>query len=425
MPMAIVLERELQQKRGELKQLFDAHKNAQGQYTHTPEQLQEINRRNEELTPLVDAWTKQRELEDLEVKNREALEKAVRPGFDGGPGGSPGGSGGLGKVDGLFGASKTLGQLLTESKAYQNRPGTPSPWSFEMNDVSIKSLPSPEEVEYKTLMTTTAGWAPFVPRIPRLVLSAQRRPVVADLVPQQDTTASAIKFMEETTFTNAAAGVLEGGTKPESALAFTERTQPVEKIATWLPATEEQLDDVPQIRSIIDDRLRLMLMLAEEIGLLTGTGTSPQLQGFLTKTGVQVQAKGADPVPDAIYKAMTLIRFTGFANPSGIIMHPNDWQDIRTLKTADGLYIWGSPAEEGPERMWGLPVVVTPAETENTALLGDFALYSQIWRRLGVRIDVSDSHSTYFIENKMAIRAEERLSLVIYRGAAFAKVTGI
>jgi len=423
MPMAIVLERELQQKRGELKQLFDAHKNAQGQYTHTPEQLQEINRRNEELTPLVDAWTKQRELEDLEVKNREALEKVVRPGFNGGSHGNGNGNGaGPGEPGGEF---KTLGQLLTESKAYRNRPGLPSPWSFELPDVALKSLPTPEEVEQKALMTTTAGWAPFVPRIPRVVLSAQRRPVVADLIPQNDTTASAIKFMEETTFTNAAAGVLEGGTKPESTLIFTERTQPVEKIAHWIPATEEQIEDVPQIRSVIDDRLRLMLMLAEEIGLLTGTGTSPQLQGFLTKTGVQVQAKGADPVPDAIYKAMTLVRFTGFANPSGIIMHPNDWQDIRTLKTADGLYIWGSPAEEGPERMWGLPVVVTPAETENTALLGDFALYSQIWRRLGVRIDVSDSHSTYFIENKMAIRAEERLALCIYRGAAFAKVTGI
>ena len=71
MPMAVELERTLQQKRGELKQLFDAHKNAQGQYTHTPEQLQEINRRNEELTPLVDAWTKQRDLEAAEAARRE------------------------------------------------------------------------------------------------------------------------------------------------------------------------------------------------------------------------------------------------------------------------------------------------------------------------------------------------------------------
>jgi glycosyltransferase involved in cell wall biosynthesis len=73
----------------------------------------------------------------------------------------------------------------------------------------------------------------------------------------------------------------------------------------------------------------------------------------------------------------------------------------------------------------GLPVVVTPAETVGTALVGDFQMFSQLWRRMGIRIDVSDSHSTYFIENKLAIRCEERLALIIYRAAAYCLATGL
>jgi HK97 family phage major capsid protein len=315
---------------------------------------------------------------------------------------------------------KSIGEIFTDSEEYKtsdlDKPG---------NLISVK-IPFGQNVisALKTTMTTAAGFAPANNRGPRVVESAQRRPVVSDLMPNTPSEAQVIKYMEETTFTNNAAPVAENAAKPESALAFTERTVTMEVIATYLPVTNQQLKYVPFLRATIDNRLLFMLMLAEEVQLLTGNGTTPNLQGFLTKTGVQTQAKGADPTPDAIYKAFTLVRYTGFAEPSGVVMHPNDWQDVRLLRTVDGIYIWGSPAEAGPERIWGKPVVITPAETENTALTGDFQLFSELFRGMEARVDAGWINDD-FVKNKQTLRAEEYLALAIYRASAFAKITGI
>jgi HK97 family phage major capsid protein len=375
--------------------------------------LPEFHKRNEEVDEVSKAWEAKREVVMADVLNRIELEEITKA---------------SGRVP--FAAAsdkdpaqaamrseavrKSLGDLVTEDDRFKAfRPGMGSRATIELEDFDLK-----------TLFQTSAGFAPPNDRGPVVIFSALRRPVVADLIPQTTTTATLIRYMEETTFTNNAATVAEGGTKPEAALAFTERESAVRKIAVTLPVTDEQLNDVPQIRAVIDNRLTLMLMLTEEVQLLTGDGNAPNLLGFLVKTGVQTQAKGSDPHPDAIYKAMTLVRWTGFAEPSGVVEHPNDWQDVRLLRTADGLYIWGNPSEAGPERIWGKPVIITPAMTENTALLGDFQLYSHISRRQGITIDVGYVNDD-FLKNRQTIRAEERLSLEIYRAAAFAKVTGL
>lgn len=372
------------------------------------EEATEFQERQKELGIAGKKWETLREATDEFKKNKERLRQMSEtvPTIP-----HPGGG------DGAYQQpqTKSIGELFTESEEYvkgdkQSRDGR---ISLEIENASVK-----------TTITTAAGFAPRAPRIPRVVESAQRRPVVGDLIPQTDTSEMSILFMEETTFTNNAAAVAENVAKPESALAWTERTQPEQIVATFVPVTNQQLMAVPQMQSLIDNRLTLMLSLAEETALLTGDGISPNLLGFYNKPGIQTQAKGADPVPDAIYKAFTKVRFTGFAEPTGVVLHPNDWQDIRLLRTVDGIYIWGSPSEAGPERVWGKQVIVTPAATENLGLTADFQLYSEIFRRMGVTIVVGLVNDD-LIKNKKTVLIEEMLALVIYRATAVCTISGI
>jgi HK97 family phage major capsid protein len=67
----------------------------------------------------------------------------------------------------------------------------------------------------------------------------------------------------------------------------------------------------------------------------------------------------------------------------------------------------------------------TTGITEGTGLVGAFRPYAEVLRREGITITLSTEHSTYFVENKVAILAEERLALAVYRPSAFATVTGI
>ena len=390
-------------KREDLGEIFDSTKNEDG-YDMSPEQVEKVRELNDELTVLSEELEEAKAVDAIYQDHARQVKEAQRKEME------------LPLDPGQKKEKKEvldLGKMFLESAAYKNRQ--------QGKDI-FASFP---DVNVKTLMETTAGFAPESVRTGKVVPYAHRRPVVADMIPQTPTTQAAIVYMEETTFTNNADETAEGGQFGENALAYTEQSVSLSKIAAFLPVTDEQLEDVPQAQSLINNRLTVMLQLAEETSLMTGDGTSPNIDGFLNYSGVGSQAKGSDPVPDAIYKAMTTVRSSGFAEPTGLIIHPNDWQAIRLLQTTDGMYIWGPPSEAGPERVWGLPAVVTTAITENTGLVGDFQLYSELFRKNGVSLKVSDSHSDYFIKGKQAVRISERVALVIYRATAFCKVTGI
>jgi len=320
--------------------------------------------------------------------------------------------------------AKSIGEAFTKSEAFQ---------ALKAGNLGGKWTTGPVELpwDFKATMTTTAS--PVVqPQVSGGILPLLAQPLrIANLLMDGTTDSNTVRYVQETTATNAAAATAEGALKPESTLILNQVDEPVRKIATFLPVADEMLEDVAQLQSYLNGRLSIFVQQAEEAQIYGGSGVAPQLLGLTGRTGVQTQAKGTDSVPDAIFKAMTKVRNT-FLEPDGIVMHPADWEEVRLAKDANQQYYGGGPFTGAygvngiaSDSLWGKPVVVTTAATQNTALVGAFRTAAQLFRRNTLSVEASNSHSDFFAKNLTAIRAEQRLALAVYRPAAFCTVTGV
>jgi hypothetical protein len=74
--------------------------------------------------------------------------------------------------------------------------------------------------------------------------------------------------------------------------------------------------------------------------------------------------------------------------------------------------------------LFGKVLILTPAITSGTALVGDFGTFSHISRKMGLTITVG-LNADDFTKNKRTILGEMRESLEVYRPAAFTKCTGL
>lgn len=320
----------------------------------------------------------------------------------------------------------TLGQRFVQSEQYK------SIQHARGQGRKIASLELDEEFNFRANFTTASvtGYSGII-AAPQINLIGVQRPTVADLLAQGTTNLSAVPFVREDAFTNAATGVAQGGDKPEATFALTQTSAPVRKIAVTIPVTDEAFEDIATLASYIDNRLRYSVEMEEERQLLNGS-TSAEVTGILQTSGIQTQAKGGDTTIDAIRKARNLkIRALGFAEPTGIIFHPNDWDDIEGAKDANNQYYSGGPFTGSygqqfaqVQRIWGMTVVVTTSMTENTALIVT-GMDAMIFRKKGITIDSTNSHASEFIANITRLRGEERLALALFRPKSFCTVTGI
>jgi HK97 family phage major capsid protein len=260
-------------------------------------------------------------------------------------------------------------------------------------------------------------------RVPGIVAPQQRTMTIRDLLAPGQTDTGMVEYVQETGFTNNAAVVTEGATKPKSELTFELKNAPVRTIATIFKASRQILDDAAQLRSYIDARARYGLQYSEELELLSGDGTGVHIKGLIPSATVfnasfvPTSQTNIDTVRLAILQVM-LAEWPA----SGIVLNPIDWAKMQLTKDSQNRYIIGNPQDGNTPRLWNLPVVQTQSMPVNDFLVGAFNIAAQIFDRMEAEILLSTENSDDFEKNMVTLRAEERLALAIYRPEAF--VTG-
>lgn len=317
--------------------------------------------------------------------------------------------------------AKSIGEAFVKSDGYRGLidRGISGNWSTGQVDLEGKALLSTSGTGGET-----AGGA-LIERDaqPGILDKLFERLTVADLMAPGSTNSNLVRYMRETLATNAADGVAEGADKPESSLEFDAVDEPVKKIATFLPVTDEMMEDAAQLESYINARLALFVQIEEERELLVGDGVN-EVNGLVNRipTANKGLRKAGASMTDAdhVFRAISRVR-EAFLEPDAIVIHPNDWEGIVLLKDTTNSYLGPGPfSAEAGRSLWGLRVVVTSAVSEAAPIIGAFASASQVFRKGGMSVEASNSHSDYFVKNKTAIRAEERLALAVYRPEAFA-----
>lgn len=327
-------------------------------------------------------------------------------------------------------------QKLVRRESEGDKPQVKSLGQFVTEHESVKAwLASPRgrvSVETKAIissLTTDADGSAgdlIVPDRPAgIVQPALRRLSVRDLLSPGRTNTSAIQYVKESGYTNSAATVTEtaGTAKAQSEIKFEVVNGAVTTIAHWVLATRQILDDVPMLQSYINERLIYGLKYVEDNQLLNGGGTGTDLNGIYTQATASTANLAVVSAPSKIdvLRAAMLQAALALIPPTGIVLNPTDWFGIETTKDTAGAYIIGNPQDSAQPRLWGLPVVETPAMTVDKFLVGAFRGGAQIFDRMDARVEISTEDSDNFRKNLVTILAEERLALAVYNTLAFTK----
>ena len=266
-----------------------------------------------------------------------------------------------------------------------------------------------------------------IDRTPGITLEARQILTVRDLLSARPTTMQVVDFVKVNTPMANAVPQVEASAKAENAVTFNSVSEKVRTIATWIPASKQILDDFTELMGFINSTLPYYVNLAEEIQLLSGDNTGENLHGLITQaaafsTGLLSSSKGWNKI-DIIGRAIQQITTAKELDPTFVILHPNDWWEMRLTKDGFGRYILGDPQTNVRPSLFGLDVVYTTSIANGTFLVGSGnPIASEIRDRMEMQVEISTEHQDFFTKNLVAVRGEKRVVLVVKRPNSY--ITG-
>jgi HK97 family phage major capsid protein len=263
-------------------------------------------------------------------------------------------------------------------------------------------------------------------RVEAITPLAQRQLRIRDLLPQSRTTNNSVDFIKESAFTSAASPQTEGSAKGEAADTFTIDSERVTTIAHWLPMSVQVLDDLPELRKFIDNKLMYGVKLREETEIISGDDLGSHLRGLTLAASSYAGTynSGSDTKADKLRHGILELAIRDEA-VTGMVLNPVDYHTIELIKddvngANTGRYVIGDPLGGAMtvRTLWGVPVVQSNSIASGRFLMGNFQM-AEIFDRQDATIDLSRDHDDYFIRNLVAVRCEERMTFIVRRPAAF------
>lgn len=277
-----------------------------------------------------------------------------------------------------------------------------------------------------TVSTTSTGitdnFLGGVGTLPGVVSVPSRRLIVEGLIPHIPVSSGSMQMVKETGFTNRAAVVAEGSSKPETTFEFEKYNVNIETVAHWTKISEQLAADAPAVAAFINARMQYGLQAKIDSDILVGAGTSGALSGFLNtgnytdySSSITPYASG-DTLIDFAARIQAELESLNYT-PEYLILNPKDWTDLCLLKDGQKRYILGGPGQNVEKTLWGVPVITTGAMTSGKYIMADFTLGGAILDRQELTVDI-DRTQDDFIKNLLTIRVERRLGLAVLDAGA-------
>ena len=232
-------------------------------------------------------------------------------------------------------------------------------------------------VDTKAAAVASTGVAPHIGGVIDNALSVE--PKAQTVIRQYSNVAPAngrsLTYAEFVPGEGDAAWVPEGGLKPAMDATLKEHTITAGKVALTVKLTEETLTDLPQLVAEIRAEIINRIGLAEEAGILNGTGADGQIKGvasdmpgFSLNTFKIEKANAFDAIV-AAYTQVVSVSDMAY-RPNLVLMNPIDYAQMQLTKDVNGQYL--RPFRVGDELIPGLRVEASTAIKKGELWVGDF-----------------------------------------------------
>jgi hypothetical protein len=224
-----------------------------------------------------------------------------------------------------------------------------------------------------------------------------------------------VAYSREVSFTNAAAEqaagsplvFTEGAPKAESSIVYELIDQRLPTTAHFIKASNQVLADVPQMRNLLDGRLRFGLAVKTDAQIVATMTTAGNFTAFTPTSG--------DDGIASINRAIAALE-TEDAMATLCLLNPTTYRSLQRLRATGGneQHILGSPAGINREAVWNVSVLPSNAVPAGKLLLIDAETLGEYYLRASTTIDIGYVNED-FTKNLVTIRAENRGQLAIIR----------